>query len=229
MEKENQLRLPRVRLKGVGDSLWVTLDPEAPVDYLQEELGRLFRQTKKLALNARVIIDMGEKENYGELVEYLEKYLKENFGVRSVSVKHPLSEEQDRKRDVERSWQHYRSDSLILTGRVRSGQRVTARKHLMILGDVNPGAEVLAGGDILIMGRLRGTVAAGQPDNEDSIVLALDFQPTQVQIGKVVAAGLPPSSSGKAAEFAYIEKSAIIVEDYLNANPFGRLPWPQVR
>lgn len=228
MEKEeNQLR-PPVRLKGVGDSLCVILDTAHPISYLQEELDRLFRQMKHLAVNARITLDVGEQEEGEELVEELGKFLKETFGVRSVSRthrKHAVPEDQDRNRD---SWYHHQSDVLMITGRVRSGQKVTARKHLLILGDVNPGGEVLAGGDIFIMGSMRGTAIAGQPDNKDAIVLALDFQPTQVQIGKVVAAGLPPSPR-KLTEFAYMENGTIVVEDYLEADPFGRLPWPQVR
>jgi septum site-determining protein MinC len=116
----------------------------------------------------------------------------------------------------------------MLTGRVRSGQKVTARRHLVILGDVNPGGEVVAGGDILVMGALGGTAAAGQPDRQASIILALDFRPTQIQIGPVVAAGLP-ASPRKFPEYAYMEGGNIVVEDYLEANPFGRMPWPEVR
>ncbi len=230
MEKDNQDRTA-VRLKGVGDGLCVTLDPAQPPDYLQEELARLFRRMKHLAVNARVTLDIGEPDGYEELTEKLGNFLKETFGVGSVSVpsgKKLMSEERIREQDMDHSWRHSNSDVLMLTGRVRSGQKVTARKHLLLLGNVNPGAEVLAGGDVLIIGSLRGVVAAGQPDNREAIVLALDFQPTQVQIGGIVAAGLPPSL-GKLTEFAHLENDTIIVEDYLETAPFGRLPWPEVR
>ncbi|MDM8525821.1 septum site-determining protein MinC [Desulfococcaceae bacterium HSG8] len=230
MRKVNQDRVP-VRIKGMGDGLCVTLDPAQPLSHLQEELAIRFSQMKNLAVNARVIFDIGEKDGYEDLIEELGKFLRKTFGVGSVSRflrDGPVSEEIIRKRDMENSWYHYQSDVLMLTGRVRSGQKVTARKHLLIMGDVNPGAEVLAGGDILIMGSLRGTAVAGQPDNDGMIVLALDFQPTQVQIGGFVAAGLPPSSK-KLPEFAHVENGTIVVEDYLKADPFGRLPWPQVR
>ncbi len=230
MNTSNHGKTP-VRLKGMGDGLYVTLDPTQPSDYLQTELAKLFRQMKHLAVNARVTLDIGGQEGWEELVRDLEAFLKKNFGVRSMSLsagKGPMSEEKNRKQDMERSWYHYRSDVLMLTGRVRSGQKVSARKHLLILGDVNPGAEVVAGGDILVMGSLRGTAIAGQADNEDAIVLALDFQPTQVQIGGLVAAGLPPSVR-KLAEFAHVENRTIVVEDYMEADPFGRLPWPKVR
>ncbi|QTA92146.1 Septum site-determining protein [Desulfonema magnum] len=230
MKKMNQDKTP-VRIKGMGNSLCITLDPSQPIDYLQKELHRLFKRMKHLAVNAKVILDVGELEGHEELVEKLGKFLKETFAVGSVSrppVKQLPSEERRRKQDMECSWGRYHSDVLMLTGRVRAGQKVTAKNHLLILGDVNPGAEVLAGGDIFIMGTLRGTAIAGQPDNEEVIVLALDFQPIQIQIGKIVAAGLPPSPE-KLAEFAHVENGTIVVEDYLEADPFGRLPWPQVR
>jgi septum site-determining protein MinC len=220
-----------VRLKGMGDSLCVTLDPQQSADYLQNELGRLFEPLKHVAANARVTFDVGGQAGCEDLIENLGKFLKETFGVGSVSAlrkKRLITEEMLRQRDVEHSWNQYRSDVLMLAGRVRSGQKVTAEKHLLILGDVNPGAEVAAGGDIIIMGSLCGIAAAGQPDNHEVIVIALDFRPTQVQIGGFVAAGLPPSSE-KTAEFAYVENGNIVVEHYLKANPFGKMPWPQVR
>ncbi len=231
-----------VRLKGMGSSLCVTLDPVDPLDYLKEELVRLFSERRQLAANASVLIDVGASDGFDDVVEELGAFLKEKFSVGSVSrparknpepasappVFRTPDEEWLRTRDMNQSWNHYRTDVLMLSGRVRSGQKVTARRHLLILGDVNPGAEVMAGGDILIMGTLLGTAIAGQPDNEDSIILALDFRPTQIQIGSYVAAGLP-SSPVKTAEFAHVEGGNLVVENYLAASPFSRLPWPQVR
>jgi septum site-determining protein MinC len=112
----------------------------------------------------------------------------------------------------------------LMAGRVRSGMKITAENHLIILGDVNPGGEVYAGGDILVLGSLSGVAVAGQGDGrENSIIFALDFRPNQVQIGGVVAAGMA-SSSGKHPEFAFVENGAIVVDNYITANPFGKLP-----
>jgi len=223
-----------VRIKGVGSSLWVTIDPDKDPEFLRGELGRLFSAINLPSANARVIIDTGGAEDCGELTAQLSAYLTENCGVTEVSPApekvspSKTGKERTRKRDMDHSWDEQQTDVLLLSGRVRSGQKVNTRNHLVILGDVNPGAEVLAGGDILILGSLLGTAIAGQPDNEDSIVLALDFRPTQIQIGSYVAAG-PPSSPGKMIEFAHVEKGRIVVEKYLEANPFGRMPWPEVR
>jgi septum site-determining protein MinC len=223
---------PSVWLKGVGDSLWVSLDPTQSYELLKEDLERAFERLKHVAINARVILDPGEEENHKELIDSLGAFLKEKFDVRSVSSpakKRSPAEEHVRQQDLDQSWRHHRSDALVISGRVRSGQKITARKHLVLLGDVNPGGEVVAGGDILILGSLCGTAAAGQPDNDQSIVLALEFRPIQIQIGGVVAAGLPPPSGGATLEFARVENGTILVEDYVKANPFGKLPWPEVR
>jgi septum site-determining protein MinC len=221
----------RVKLKGVGDSLWVTLDPTCSSEILKEDLNRIFRNLRHLAYDAKVILDSGQLDRNLKLVEELGDYLKESFKVNSVVIpqkKRSRTEERIRTRDMARSWNNYRSDALVMAGRVRSGQKVTAKKHLLILGDVNPGAEIIAGGDIFVMGSLCGKALAGQPQNEEAIILALDFRPTQIQIGEFVAAGSPSSQEHK-AEYAHLENGSILVDDYLEADPFGRLPWPEVR
>ena len=230
MDLTNNEVLP-VRLKGVGDSLRVTLDPSQPLDLLQREVGKIFERLKHLAINARVIIDPGEEGDHEPLIENLGNYLKDTFSVGSVSGpprKRSATEERIRTKDMVQSWEYHRSDALVLMGRVRSGQKVHAKKHLFIMGDVNPGAEIAAGGDIIVMGRLCGIVLAGQPSNEDAIVLALDFRPSLVQIGNLVAAG-EHASKGESVEFAHIDNGQVVVEDYLKANPFGKLPWPTTR
>lgn len=116
----------------------------------------------------------------------------------------------------------------MIAGRVRSGQTIEAEQHLVILGDLNPGAEAVAGGDILVLGSLQGKAAAGQPDNRNAIVMALEFRPTQIQIAEFVVAG-NPEMTGIAPEFAYVENDQIIVNNYMKANPFKRINWPEVR
>lgn len=221
---------PPIKLKGMGNGLCVMLDPDEPIDYLKRELDKLFRGLKHLAVNARIVIDTGGKTGHGHVIEELGKFLKESYAVGTVTrpVKKNSASPESRGTDMKSSWERHRSDALMLRGRVRSGQKVTARKHLVILGDVNPGAEIIAGGDVIILGSLRGTAAAGQPDDDDTIILAIDFRPTQIQIGNFVAAGLP-TSANKVIEFAHVENGSIVVEEYLAADPFGRIPWPQVR
>lgn len=231
MDTQNQDK-SQVRLKGVKDGFRVTLDPTLPKAFLEEELTRLFNQLQHLALNSRVILDIGDTEGHQEVIDNLTLFLKNKYNVGSVSApqrEHDMMEDKSRKLDMSSTWQqHHHTDALIIAGRVRSGQKIAAKKHLVILGDVNPGSEIIAGGDILIMGNLGGTALAGQPDNEDAIILAIGFKPIQIQIGGIIAAGLP-TSSAHVIEFAHVENGGIVVEDYIKANPFGRLTWPVVR
>lgn len=228
----NQDNLP-IKLKGVGDSLWVTFDATRPVDELKTALSKPFERLKALAVNARIILDSGNDAVDGKLIEELGGYLKEQFqvGVVTPPPQKPKPEvTHKRAEDAGNSWHSHRSEALIIAGRVRSGQKLQADKHLIIMGDLNPGAEAIAGGDIIVLGALMGTAVAGQPDNEDAIIMALDFRPTQVQIGGLAAAGSAGfGGSGKTPEFATIEDNRIVVLDYIAANPFKRFAWPEVR
>lgn len=223
---------PPVRLKGVGDSLWVTIDPALPMDQLQAELNKIFQRLNHLAVGAKVVIDPGEHEDCDQLIEDLGGYLKVTFQVGQVSKPHPKRQSPDKNRPTEQDQGNlghsYRSDVLMIAGRVRSGQTIEAEKHLVILGDLNPGAEAVAGGDILILGSLQGKAVAGQPDNHDAIIMALEFKPTQIQIAKFVVAG-NRNMTGIVPEFAYVENSQIMVDDYIKNNPFKRINWPEVR
>jgi septum site-determining protein MinC len=223
--------MPTVSMKGVGNSLWVTIAPDAPMELIQNELARLFEPLKHLAGATRVVLDTGAGRNEDQRRNQISTYLKDVFNLNEI-VPPPATDSAEEKRyrlkNSRSIISHYHDDTLVLAGRVRSGQSVKARKHLVIMGDVNPGCELIAGGDILVIGSLCGTAAAGQPDNGDAIILALDFRPIQVKIGAVVAAGLPSAGQG-APEFAHLEDGAIVVDDYLTANPFKRIPWPILR
>lgn len=79
---------------------------------------------------------------------------------------------------VESEW----SEALLCQKTLRSGQSIQHEGHVIVIGDVNPGAEIVAGGNILVWGRLRGTVHAGAMGDEGAIVCALDMSPTQLRI-----------------------------------------------
>jgi septum site-determining protein MinC len=109
---------------------------------------------------------------------------------------------------------------------VRSGQKIESKRHIVITGDVNPGAEICAGGDIIVLGKLAGKVHAGCPNNHTSIIFALEFKPTHVQIGTIAAAGIKDDFIAK-PEYACIEDDGIMVKDYMKTNPFRKMPWPK--
>jgi len=83
----------------------------------------------------------------------------------------------------------------------------------VVVGDVNPGAEVQASGDIVVVGALRGLAHAGANGDSSVVVVAVRLEPTQLRIGDVI--GRPPegdASSGKEPEVAKLKDGMILVE-----------------
>lgn len=106
------------------------------------------------------------------------------------------------------------ANAKVVFGTLRSGQRVETPYSLLIIGDVNPGADVIAGGDIVIFGSLRGTAHASayNDDATDRVIIALQMRPMQLRIGSVISRGSEESVEG--AEIARIEDRRIIVESF---------------
>jgi len=84
------------------------------------------------------------------------------------------------------------SETFYYRGGLRSGQVIQQHGSVVVVGDVNAGAEVKATGNIVILGALRGLAWAGAPADEDvtgdskCFVSALELHPTQIRINRVV-------------------------------------------
>ncbi len=73
-------------------------------------------------------------------------------------------------------------NTILVQRTLRSGQTISYHGNVVILGDVNPGAEIAATGNVIVMGALRGVVHAGAGGDENAIVMAFKLQPTQLRI-----------------------------------------------
>jgi septum site-determining protein MinC len=71
---------------------------------------------------------------------------------------------------------------------LRGGQVLHHTGNIVVVGDVNPGAELLATGDILVFGRLAGIAHAGAQGDDSARIYALDLAPTQLRIATSIAA-----------------------------------------
>ncbi len=78
-------------------------------------------------------------------------------------------------------------EGLVVQCTLRSGQSLRHPGHIVIIGDINPGAEVVAGGNIVVWGRVRGMVHAGALGDEEAVICALDLAPTQLRIAGHIA------------------------------------------
>lgn len=117
-----------------------------------------------------------------------------------------------------------RSNALFIQKTIRSGQRLNAPGHVTVLGDVNPGGEIIATGNIVIWGRVRGIVHAGALGDRDAIICALMLEPAQLRIADLITRSPEdaPSQTPR-PEIARIQDDVIIVEPWTVRG--GQLGW----
>jgi septum site-determining protein MinC len=104
--------------------------------------------------------------------------------------------------------------TLYHRGTLRGGQTLQQLGTIVVVGDVNPGAELVATGDIVVFGALRGTAHAGAQGDAQARVIALELAPTQLRIATLIAADDGPTAaarSGRGAEVASIEQGRIAI------------------
>ncbi len=106
--------------------------------------------------------------------------------------------------------------AVLVRRTLRSGQTVRHTGHVVVIGDVNPGAEIIAGGDVVVWGRLRGTVHAGAGGDDDAVVCALALTPTQLRIGSHIARS-PGGEPGR----RILPEVASVQGDQIVAKPWG--------
>jgi len=104
------------------------------------------------------------------------------------------------------------SDTAYYRGGLRSGQSIKYHGSVVIMGDVNPGSEVVAGGNVIIMGALKGMAHAGSKGDASCFVSALVLQPTQLRIGKLIT-NIAPAKRGekKQPSYAYVKDDQVFI------------------
>lgn len=107
--------------------------------------------------------------------------------------------------------------TLYHAGTLRGGQALHHVGHIVVVGDVNPGAELIASGDILVFGRLAGVAHAGAQGDEAARVYALDLDATQLRIATYIAA-----EEGTAARVPRPEV-AVVVDGRIAVVPYDRI------
>ncbi len=101
------------------------------------------------------------------------------------------------------------ADALYLQMTVRSGVEIRHGGTVIILGDINPSGIIIADGDILVWGRLRGVAHAGAGGNRESLIMALQMEPTQLRIADAVARAPEKSPTSFLPEVAHMTTAGI--------------------
>ncbi|MCL1936608.1 MAG: hypothetical protein FWF57_09585 [Defluviitaleaceae bacterium] len=98
-------------------------------------------------------------------------------------------------------------------GSLRNGMSLSFDGSVVIVGDVNPGAEIISVGNVIVLGSLKGVVHAGYTNNQEAFVAAICFNPTQIRIADLITYIPKEKRVLDAPKMAYIENSKIYISD----------------
>jgi len=215
-----------VTIKGTSEGLVIALG-EGPLDAILSEMKSHLMSRASFFVGGRVALRVGDRSLSSEQIESIGTMIEE-FGITlwAVEGQHPTTIAAAEDLGLETSVhqpgaQHQPAQEqiplaemagIVVRGTLRSGQAVHHAGHVTLIGDVNPGAEVVAGGDVIVWGKLRGTVHAGAMGDDGALVCALQLAPSQIRIGAHIARpperGRPP----KFPEIASVQEGQIVVE-----------------
>ena len=103
-------------------------------------------------------------------------------------------------------------EQTLVARTIRGGQSLAVKGPLMILGDVNPGAEVRATEDIVVVGSLRGVAHAGSAGDASRFIWAMSLEASQLRIASLVARSPDQGLRGRRPERARVEGERIVIE-----------------
>lgn len=216
-----------IQIKGLRDGLLVSLD-DAPWEEQRTTFLAQVDSQPAFFKGARLALDVASQVlHVNDLVDLRDQLSERGIFLWAIISESPTTEKTAQllglatrisKPRPEESRQYSAAGSgedaaLFLDKTLRSGTRIEFAGNVVVLGDVNPGAEIVAEGDVIIWGRLRGMVHAGSKGNKDAVICALDLSPTQLRIAEEVSAVLKPQENPK-PEIARINKDGKLQAEF---------------
>lgn len=194
-----------ITIRGTKDGLVFILDDSCSYEDLMIELE------EKLSLDANRFFEgprMTVKLKTGN--RYLSEYQKKQISELILSKKNLIVEEFDSnvmtKAEAEELAKQKRVTSV--TRVVRSGQLLEVAGDLLLIGDINSGAEVKATGNIFVMGAIKGTVHAGFEGNSNAVIAASVMTPVQLRIADVGLSGSDIAHTDDELKCAFIDRTS---------------------
>jgi septum site-determining protein MinC len=193
----------------LGDGDWNDILRELEVKLTRPNAAAFFR-------GARVSVETGNRFLTERERLELERLLAAHnihLGATSPTVAAPASQRQER---IEMYTRETATNQVLMVRRtLRSGQRIHHAGPVVVYGDVNDGAEIVAAGDVLIFGKLRGVVHAGAGGDNHATIGAFTLNPPQLRIGNHIARS-PDDKRRKARgpEMASVRQEQIVIEPW---------------
>ncbi len=213
-----------VAIKGIGDALWFSFGPEPWPETLSALEARL-SANPGFFNGGRAVLVLGNRIlEEADLLSLLALLNRFGLSLTGVLTDHPVTQAlvrrlglplqsspamerapETRELPLEPAWVIHRT--------LRAGHYLQVEGHLCVIGDVHPGAEIAATGDIIVWGRLLGTAHAGCEGDDEAAVYALELRPVQLRIGHYIARS-PEEHRRPIPEQARVQNGQIVVEPW---------------
>ena len=207
-----------ITFKGYRDGVTLILNDREPdfqklLNHLKSKLSHL-----NFFKGAVVNIDIGQREALSPAeLDSLEEILStKNIKIKEIILNGSNGRKpSESKKLLVPSQENVQSDALMVQRTIRSGQTLSHPGSIVLIGDVHPGAEVTAEGNVIVWGTLGGLVHAGSAGNKKAYIIALNLNPTQLRIAQYI--GCAPKEAAelpRKPEIAYLQGNRIVIEDY---------------
>lgn len=205
-----------VIIKGNKYGIVVVMDKNATIDEIKSELVKKISDSAKFFNNASIAISFDGKELSAAEEKEIIDLITENSTMNIVCVMDNNSDEENKCRAAVEANSAVKSsnEGQFYKGTLRSGQVVESESSIVILGDINPGARVISGGNVIVLGALKGTVYAGANGIPGAFVVALEMNPVQIRIGDIIARSGDNNKrfSKPETKIAYVDGENIYIE-----------------
>jgi septum site-determining protein MinC len=174
-------------IKGTREGLVITITNAAQFSEVLQSLERQLLASQSFFRGSSAKLFLHEGTLSDSQMDDIERLIAD-YGMRLN--REPLTVQMQRPQveQVTEDTREVGEDNTLLVRRtIRSGQRLHYDGNVVVMGDVNPGAEIVCTGDILVLGSLRGVAHAGVEGKVDATVFAFRLEPTQLRIAHVIS------------------------------------------
>ena len=171
--------------------------------------GKRFYRKSTLTINTSLNL-INDKD-----IAHLKKVLFEEIEIEDIIWQDDNAKEKEKEKEKKTFSGVYEGKTKFLRKTVRGGQSIRYNGNIVIIGDINSGAEVTAAGNIIVLGAIKGNVSAGANGNTKAIIAAFSLQPEILKISNIVTLSPDDSEEPEYPEVAKVKDGAIIVEPYL--------------
>lgn len=200
-----------VIFKGTKDGVTVLFDAEAPFDVLCEQLETKVEEAGKFFDNVKTAMAFKGRSFTEEEENTLLKIIAKHTTMDITFVKTESNELKQLSELLEKELAPYNMTKFH-RGSLRNGQKIEFDGSVVVVGDVNPGAEIKAGGNIIVLGQLKGMAHAGCKGMTDAFVTAIFMAPVQLRITDIITR-FPEENkrAPKPPEYAFVQNGQIFV------------------